>query len=134
MLLSVRDDGKGFNPGEADPGRNGDGAGRRQDLQGFGLFSIRTRLEHWGGKMEVRSRMGSGTEITLIVPVQPAAAAAPAPPAENLGVPALDPGYNPSTTSHGQRYQHADGMRDRTVEPRPRAARTRPKPSKRSKR
>ena len=75
-------------------GKNGDGgaagAGPREgradpvhDLQGFGLFSIRTRLEHLGGKMEVRSARESGTVIVLSVPIP--ATPPPAPfPAEGL--------------------------------------------------
>ena len=36
---------------------------------GFGLFSVRERIEHLGGKFECRSIPGSGTRIDLMVPL-----------------------------------------------------------------
>ncbi|MGA2442126.1 MAG: ATP-binding protein [Tepidisphaeraceae bacterium] len=36
---------------------------------GFGLFSIRERLKHLGGDMDVRSKRGQGTTVTLTVPL-----------------------------------------------------------------
>jgi PAS domain S-box-containing protein len=38
--------------------------------QGFGLFSIRERLKHLGGNMEVESEPGRGTQVTLTVPLK----------------------------------------------------------------
>jgi signal transduction histidine kinase len=38
--------------------------------QGFGLFSIRERLKHLGGNMEVESEPGRGTRVTLTVPLK----------------------------------------------------------------
>jgi signal transduction histidine kinase len=38
--------------------------------QGFGLFSIRERLKHLGGNMEVESLPGRGTQVTLTVPLK----------------------------------------------------------------
>jgi signal transduction histidine kinase len=35
------------------------------DLSGFGLFSIRERMEHFGGNLDVESKPGQGTRITL---------------------------------------------------------------------
>ncbi len=37
--------------------------------KGFGLFSIRERLRHLGGQMDVRSGRGRGTRVILTAPV-----------------------------------------------------------------
>jgi PAS domain S-box-containing protein len=56
LRITVRDDGRGFAITE-------DGKSK-----GFGLFSIRERLYHIGGRLEMESAKGHGTTITLIVP------------------------------------------------------------------
>ncbi|MCA9787528.1 MAG: hypothetical protein H6678_11760 [Candidatus Delongbacteria bacterium] len=58
LLLSVRDDGQGFDPDHI----------QRQDA--FGLFSIRTRLRDLGGDLELESRPGHGCLATLRVPLE----------------------------------------------------------------
>ncbi|MHB8078865.1 MAG: sensor histidine kinase [Candidatus Krumholzibacteriia bacterium] len=69
LLLEVADDGDGFDPaGLAAAEATGEPGG-------FGLFSIRERLRHLGGRMEVRAAPGQGCAITLRLP--PAAAEAP---------------------------------------------------------
>lgn len=60
--VQVNDDGVGFDPAEISPG--GDQKGR------FGLFSIRERLEPLGGCMEVESKPGQGSRVTLIGPLE----------------------------------------------------------------
>ncbi len=45
---------------------------------GFGLFSVRERLSHLGGRMKVRSAKDKGTQITIIVPLQDAKEIPPA--------------------------------------------------------
>ena len=68
VTVAVADDGRGFDPASLTAAaRNGDSRNRKTG--GFGLFSIRTRLEHMGGRMEIRSGDGSGTEVTLTVPL-----------------------------------------------------------------
>jgi len=64
VRLVVADEGKGFDP---DVLRR-----RRADEMTFGLFSIRERLAHVGGTMDVESAPGHGTRITLTVPAAPA--------------------------------------------------------------
>jgi signal transduction histidine kinase/CheY-like chemotaxis protein len=65
MRLVVRDQGCGFDPKLLDP------LGASQS--GFGLFSIRERLELLGGKLEIDSAQGKGCRVTLLAPVtQPA--------------------------------------------------------------
>jgi signal transduction histidine kinase len=56
-VLEVRDDGRGFDAAVLE-GRSG----------GFGLFSIRERLEPLGGGMRVDSAPGRGARITLRLP------------------------------------------------------------------
>ena len=55
LVLSVQDDGVGFDPHVI----------RQQE--GFGLFSIRTRLRDLGGELEVQSAPGQGCRVTLLV-------------------------------------------------------------------
>ncbi|MFP4144872.1 MAG: PAS domain S-box protein [Phycisphaeraceae bacterium] len=43
---------------------------------GFGLFSLRERLEALGGRMTVESGAGEGTRVTLVAPLRPAEAQA----------------------------------------------------------
>ncbi len=81
VTLTVRDEGTGFDPDQL--------SSRDAGEMTFGLFSIRERLAHLGGEMEIESSPGSGTKVTLKVPVyeeQPAAkaseVAAPRRPAE----------------------------------------------------
>jgi signal transduction histidine kinase len=59
LRLRVRDDGKGIDPQVLD------GAGRAGH---WGLLGMRERANLIGGKLEVWSSPGSGTEIELIIP------------------------------------------------------------------
>jgi signal transduction histidine kinase len=52
----------GFDSAEIGP--SADTTGR------FGLFSIRIRLETLGGHMEVESKPGHGTRVTLVAPLK----------------------------------------------------------------
>jgi signal transduction histidine kinase/ActR/RegA family two-component response regulator len=65
LRLAVADDGQGFDPARAE---------REQTLSGFGLFSIRERLELMGGRMEIVSEPGHGTEMIIELPAEPSAA------------------------------------------------------------
>lgn len=62
ICVSVEDDGVGFDPGKtlAMEGRKG----------GFGLFSIRERLEELGGHIEIDSEPGHGAKITVMAPLK----------------------------------------------------------------
>src|SRR5918995_1697453 len=53
VLAEVVDDGRGFDPASVRPG--------------VGLSAMRERIEGLGGKIEVRSRPGEGTKVTLRV-------------------------------------------------------------------
>jgi signal transduction histidine kinase len=54
ILLEVADDGRGFDPTVA--------------RGGVGLVGMRERVEELGGEIEVKSRPGEGTEVTVRVP------------------------------------------------------------------
>jgi PAS domain S-box-containing protein len=57
FCLQVADDGVGFEMSNL------------STLTGFGLFSIAERISNQGGKMEVNSAPGEGTEVTLTLPL-----------------------------------------------------------------
>lgn len=81
--LVVADEGVGFEAPPADD--------TTITPSGFGLFSIRERLQLLGGRMEVTSSSQQGTRVTLYAPATPASAPLPEPetpqPAE-AGTPA----------------------------------------------
>jgi PAS domain S-box-containing protein len=61
IRVQVKDNGIGFDVAKTD--LNG------MDDRGFGLFSIRERLDPLGGCLDVRSELGRGTEVTLWGPL-----------------------------------------------------------------
>jgi signal transduction histidine kinase len=56
-----------------------DGMGGAAITKGSGLQGLRDRVEAIGGRLEIRSRPGSGTRLTATLPLQPRAAADPDP-------------------------------------------------------
>ncbi|PKN32957.1 MAG: hypothetical protein CVU61_15775 [Deltaproteobacteria bacterium HGW-Deltaproteobacteria-19] len=60
IAVSVRDDGSGFHMS----GSSQD----EQEMGGFGLFSIRERVRHLGGRLIIESAEGKGTRVRLEVP------------------------------------------------------------------
>jgi signal transduction histidine kinase len=60
ISIMVADDGIGFETSEAFMRLGG--------KKGFGLFSIRERLQHLGGSLKIDSRVGQGTRVTLVAP------------------------------------------------------------------
>lgn len=61
--VEVTDDGCGFDASRV--------SATEGDAATFGLFSIRERLDYLGGSMDVASRPGSGTSVTLTTPLRP---------------------------------------------------------------
>jgi signal transduction histidine kinase len=61
LLVTVEDDGKGFELAAIETDR-----GRR----GFGLLSIHERLANIGGLLKIRSSPGAGTAVTLEAPLR----------------------------------------------------------------
>ncbi|HVO82930.1 MAG TPA: PAS domain S-box protein [Syntrophobacteria bacterium] len=62
IRIRVEDNGIGFDPAEIDA--NEDRARR------FGLFSIKERLHHLGGSVEIESSPGRGTQVNLTAPLE----------------------------------------------------------------
>ncbi len=60
LKIQVNDDGVGFDASKIFT--------PRKQQSGFGFFSIRERLNYLGGKLEVKSRPGQGSQIILTVP------------------------------------------------------------------
>lgn len=60
LEIEVRDDGKGFKIEQA----------FRTEIigGGFGLFSVRERLRHFGGDLHIQSKPGRGTKVIMTVP------------------------------------------------------------------
>jgi PAS domain S-box-containing protein len=63
MEVIVEDNGVGFAPDQ--PG------GSSGKIEGFGLFSIRERLNYFGGRMKIESTLGEVTRVILSLPLQP---------------------------------------------------------------
>jgi PAS domain S-box-containing protein len=64
IVVSVEDRGVGFDVSEASSGSSKGG--------GFGLLSVRERLEQLGGRLEIDSKPGRGTRITMFAPLRSA--------------------------------------------------------------
>ena len=62
IQVGVKDDGMGFNISEIDPRSGGE--------LGFGLFSIRERLNHADGRIDITSFPGKGTRVVLTAPLR----------------------------------------------------------------
>ena len=62
IQIVIDDDGVGFDVSKLKlmPSREG----------GFGIFSIRERLEHLGGQIDIDSRVGRGCKVTLAAPLK----------------------------------------------------------------
>jgi signal transduction histidine kinase len=63
VQVIVEDNGVGFAPDKL--------AAASGKMEGFGLFSIRERLNYFGGRMEIESTPGGATRIIMTLPVQP---------------------------------------------------------------
>ena len=61
IVIQVWDSGTGFDSSKMGLGPGGAG--------GFGLFSIRERLRHLGGRVDIKSQHGQGTTVTLTAPL-----------------------------------------------------------------
>ncbi len=72
LQLTVSDQGIGFNPDEV--------RGANESGGGFGLFSVRERLELFEGQFEIQSAPGQGTRVVLSVPIATNATAEPTRP------------------------------------------------------
>jgi PAS domain S-box-containing protein len=66
VRITVSDDGRGFDPAAVGAAVASGEGGR---ATGFGLFSIRTRLEHLQGSLHINSLPGGPTSVTVELPV-----------------------------------------------------------------
>ena len=62
IQVRVEDEGRGFDLSEV--------LSRKDITGGFGLFNIRERLGHYGGSLQVESKPGRGTQVTLTAPLK----------------------------------------------------------------
>lgn len=62
IVICVQDNGKGFDPAKLDRHDETNG--------GFGLFSVRERVEGLGGRLEILSAPGKGTTTRITVPMR----------------------------------------------------------------
>lgn len=62
IRINVIDDGVGFRPPTEGFGSD--------EAKGFGLFSICERLHYFGGDVEIESKPGHGTQVTLVAPIK----------------------------------------------------------------
>jgi signal transduction histidine kinase/ligand-binding sensor domain-containing protein len=67
LVISVKDNGRGFTADPMDAGRDGD---EHTTMGGHGLGSMRQRAEKLGGVYKVESEKGRGTVVTLKVPIK----------------------------------------------------------------
>jgi len=61
IYADVEDDGSGFNPSIIE----------KSEEAGWGLFSIRERLNHLGGQLSIKSGSGLGSRLRITVPANP---------------------------------------------------------------
>jgi PAS domain S-box-containing protein len=71
ICITVEDDGLGFDMEHVMSARKHSSKKDVSDysLRGFGLFNIRERLDHIGGSIEIHSKSGRGTLVTLFAPL-----------------------------------------------------------------
>ena len=62
IYVTVEDDGVGFDPEKTEA--------MAAETGGFGLFSIRERMEQLGGELQIVSEPGGGSRITIIAPLK----------------------------------------------------------------
>lgn len=63
LRVTVRDDGTGFVPGRTSPASDGH--------SGVGLVDMRERAKNLGGRCEIHTELGHGTEVIVELPVAP---------------------------------------------------------------
>jgi PAS domain S-box-containing protein len=62
IKITVGDDGNGFDTSDI--------VSHWSRSEGFGLFNLHERLDHFGGQLKVKSKPGRGTQVTLVAPLR----------------------------------------------------------------
>lgn len=65
VLVDIEDDGEGFDVNALSPQPSGD----MKDQRGLGILGMKERAMQLGGEIEIRSRRGIGTKISLHIPL-----------------------------------------------------------------
>lgn len=103
VLLSIEDDGKGFDIASLQAPR------ARNDCARFGLLEIRERLSHIGGQLQISSSPGRGTLVTLQLPAKLRVTPTDVPPAIVRTAPTTPPRYvGPASATNRARVIVAD--------------------------
>lgn len=63
ISLFIEDDGRGFDVEDV--------LSQKDPLSGYGLIAMRERCEIFGGSFHIESRIGTGTRINAILPIEP---------------------------------------------------------------
>jgi signal transduction histidine kinase len=96
VQVVVSDEGSGLNPAKLKE--------ERATTSGFGLFSIRERLQLLGGSLEVDSAPGEGTRVTVSAPRRlPALAAVEPSAAEQPAADSTEPAATDRHPAHGRK-------------------------------
>ncbi len=66
LQVEVADNGVGFDPAKNDFKKNDS---KKCGVDGFGLFSIRERLNYFAGGLEIESEPGHGSRINMTIPI-----------------------------------------------------------------
>ena len=70
VRITVADNGIGFDKAKLDNSHD-------DETGGFGIFSVRERIQHLGGTMTIRSTPSAGTRITLSAPISATSSSSP---------------------------------------------------------
>jgi PAS domain S-box-containing protein len=62
LRITIEDDGIGFDTSQL--------TDNMKRNKGFGIFSVRERLSYIGGKLEIESKLGAGTKVTIAAPLK----------------------------------------------------------------
>ena len=62
IMVTITDNGTGFDPQEV--------LGADLQRRGYGIIGMQERVSSFGGRMDIRSRRGAGTQITIEIPLR----------------------------------------------------------------
>jgi signal transduction histidine kinase len=62
IMVTITDNGTGFDPQEV--------LGADLQRRGYGIIGMQERVSSFGGRMDIRSRRGAGTQISIEIPLK----------------------------------------------------------------